>query len=200
MKLPDSGRLRLPLFAGAISLVASAALVYWSHAGRLAAETTLHQQRARLAQTHARHQEALETDATTRRTLHQLNILRSAGFLAPPDRHAWQTYLQARKSSYKLEKLDWEISPLKPYTRTEPDTSPTALVATTLRLRGDVAHEGQLLAFLEHPTRTPSGLFLPRHCHIARTTATEPPTRTATAALTVDCEIDWISLNLPDKL
>jgi galactokinase len=119
MKLPDSGRLRLPLIAGAISLVGSAGIVYWSHAGRLAAETSLHQQRAQLAQTQARHQEALETDATTRRTLHQLNILRSAGFLAPPDRHAWQNYMQARKSSSKLEKLDWEISPLKPYSRTD---------------------------------------------------------------------------------
>ncbi|MBL0284456.1 MAG: hypothetical protein IPQ01_11495 [Zoogloea sp.] len=154
MKLPDSGRLRLPLFAGAISLVGSAVLVYWSHAERLAAETMLHQQRARLAQTHARHQEALETDATTRRTLHQLNT-RAAPVFSPRQTAMPGKLHAGSQEQLQTGKAGLEISPLKPYSRTEPDTSPTALVATTLRLRGEVAHEGQLLAFLEHPTRTP---------------------------------------------
>jgi len=203
MKLSAPGRLRRPILAAAIALCAAAALLAWSHTERFAAETMLKQEDTRLNQARSNHLEAQRTDTETRHALRQLDALRNAGLLTPPDRHAWQTHLLAVQNAFGLDKLDWEISPLQPLEDKEtaaigqPESTARAatnLIGATLKLRGTIAHEEQLLHLLERPPTARQGLFIPRSCRISRILAD-----TATSALAVDCEIDWISLRLPDS-
>ena len=199
MKLTDSSRLRGPLAAAALAIATGAGLIYWTYAERVVAEAALRDESARLAQARARHVKARQTDSTARELIHQLEILRAGGRLNPPDRRGWQNHFLSLQDTLALDKLDWEITPLHPFddrptgTPGSEPANASALVATTLKLRGELGHEAHLLQLLERPSAAPRALFVPRYCRLSRAAAVPGPT------LTVDCEIDWISLRLPDE-
>jgi hypothetical protein len=56
---------------------------------------------------------------------------------------------------------------------------------TSLRLRLQLLHEGDLLGFLERLQREAKALVLPRACRLTRAPAGSP------ANLSADCEVDW---------
>lgn len=190
-----SAGLQRHLIAGTLTLLASAALLFWSQAEHDDAAATLRLHGNRLAQARAMHQAARDADATARLGLRQLEALRGAGLLDAPDRQAWQRHLLGLHERLKLDKLEWELSPVRPATGTEPDTPATtsALRLASLHLQGEVAHEGRLLPLLERPAGLGGGLFLLRRCRLSRNEpAADAP------ALTVDCEIDGLFLQLPE--
>ena len=195
---PSLVRLRLPLIAGALA-AAGAALMLWSQAERDNADASLRQHTARLTQARAMHQTARETDTAARNGLRQIEALRGQGLLDTPDRRAWQAHLLGLQGKLQLGKLEWELGPFAPAAARQdnaPSTAqPSALHVSTLHLKGEIAHEGQLLALLERPPGSASaGLFLPRRCRLA---PSQPTETTDTPALAIDCEIDWLFLQLP---
>ena len=194
---PSLVRLRLPLIAGALA-AAGAALMLWSQAERDNADASLRQHTARLTQARAMHQTARETDTAARNGLRQIEALRGQGLLDTPDRRAWQAHLLGLKGRLQLDKLEWELGPFAPAASRHdaPSTAQaSALRLSTVHLKGEIAHEGQLLALLDRPPGSASaGLFLPRRCRLAPS----QPTEAADAqALAIDCEIDWLFLQLP---
>ncbi len=193
---PSLIRLRLPLIAGALA-AAGAALMLWSQAERDNAEASLRQHTTRLTQARAMHQAARETDTAAREGLRQIEVLRGQGLLDTPDRRAWQAHLLALRGRLQLGKLEWELGPFAPAARRDnaPSTAlPSALHVSTLHLKGEIAHEGQLLALIARPGSASAGLFLPRRCRLA---PSQPTETTDTPALALDCEIDWLFLQLP---
>lgn len=198
--LPDLRRLQGPLVAGALAIVTSASLIAWTNTERDTTEALLRKEMAQLAEAREQHAETRQTDTDARTALRQLSALQTAGLLTPADRQGWQTHLHTLRQTFQLDRLDWEISPLQPFTPDDPAVlaKPTALVASTLRLHGEVAHEEQLLRLIQRPPANRAGLFVARHCRLARraldATEARPP------ALSIDCEIDWISLRLPDQV
>lgn len=196
---PSFAGLQRPLIAGTLALLASGALLFWSQAERDDAEATHRQHRNRLAQARAMHQAARDADAAARHGLRQLEALRSAGMLDTPDRQAWQRHLLELRGRLQLNQLAWELSPARPATETSPDTPAAAssLHLTSLHLQGEVAHEGRLLPLLERPAGLGGGLFLPRRCRLARTEP-GPDGAAAAPALSVDCEIDGLFVQVPE--
>ena len=193
---PSLIRLRLPLIAGALA-AAGAALMLWSQAERDNAEASLRQHTTRLTQARAMHQAARETDTAAREGLRQIEVLRGQGLLDTPDRRAWQAHLLALRGRLQLGKLEWELGPFAPAASRDdaPSTSQaSALRRSTLHLKGEIAHEGQLLALIDRPGSASAGLFLPRRCRLA---PSQPTETTDTPALAIDCEIDWLFLQLP---
>ncbi|MDD3327324.1 MAG: hypothetical protein PHW25_09605 [Zoogloea sp.] len=194
---PSLVRLRLPLIAGALA-AAGAALMLWSQAERDNADASLRQHTTRLTQARAMHQAARETDTAARAGLRQIEALRGQGLLDTPDRRAWQAHLLGLQGKLQLDALEWELGPFA-HAASRDDAPSTAqasaLRRSTLHLKGEIAHEGQLLALLERPPGSASaGLFLPRRCRLAPS----PPTEATDAqALAIDCEIDWLFLQLP---
>ena len=193
MKLspPSLAERQRPLLAGAFALLASGTLLLWSQAERDDAAATLRLHDNRLTHARAAHQAARDADASARLGLRQLAALREAGLLDAPDRLAWQRHLLGLHRQLQLDPLGWELSPLSPPADMAPDTSALRLVR--LHLQGKVAHEGRLLPLLERPRGLGGGMFLPRHCRLARS----EPVPDAAPALDVDCEIDWLFLQLP---
>ena len=97
----------------------------------------------------------------------------------------------------QLDKLEWELGPFAPAAAqgNAPSTAqPSALRLSTLHLKGKIAHEGQLLSLLDRPGSASAGLFLPRRCRLAPSRPTEA---TEAQALAIDCDIDWLFLQLP---
>ena len=190
-------RLRLPLIAGALA-AAGAALMLWSQAERDSAEASLRQHTTRLTQAREMHQAARETDTAAREGLRHIEALRAQGLLDTPDRRAWQAHLLALQGRLQLGKLEWELGPFAPAAARQdnaPSTAqPSALHVSTLHLKGEIAHEGQLLALIDRPGSASAGLFLPRRCRLA---PSQPTETTDTPALAIDCEIDWLFLQLP---
>lgn len=192
-------RLRRPLITGTLALLAGGALLLWSQAEHDAAEAALRQHSARLAQARAAHQAARDADAAARNGLLQLETLRGAGLLDAPDRQAWQQHLLTLQAELQLEKLEWELGPFKPTAAQNhgaPSRPPSALLLSTLHIKGEIAHEGRLLPLLGRPGNSSEGLFLPRRCRLARSQPV--PDVADTPTLAADCEIDWIFLRLPD--
>ena len=192
-------RLRRPLITGVLALLAGGALLSWSQAEHNDAEAALRLNTTRLAQARALHQAAREADAAARDGLRQLATLRSAGLLNAPDRHAWQQHLLGLQGQAGQEKLEWEIGPFMPAAAQDhgtPAEHASALRLATLHLKGRLAHEGRLLPLLERPGSAGGGLFLPRHCRLAR--SQPAPDSADSPVLTADCEVDWIFLRLPD--
>ncbi len=198
LPLPDPRRQQGPLVAVALAVVASASLLAWTNTQRNTAEALLREENARLAEARAQHAETRRTDTETRTALRQLSALQTAGLLTPADRQGWQTHLQKLRQEFTLDRLDWEISPLKPFAPDDPAplAKPTALVASTLHLHGKIAHEEQLLRLIQRPPANRAGLFVPRHCRLTRSAPDEAGAQAP--ALSIDCEIDWISLRLPN--
>lgn len=191
-------QLQRPLIMGALTLLAGGSLLLWSQAERDDAETALRLHSTRLSQARVMHQAAREADVAARNGLHQIETLRNAGLVDAPDRQAWQQHLLGLQDKLGLEKLKWEIGPFKPVAPrghgalAEP---PSTLHLATLHLKGELPHEGRLLPLLQRPDRSTNGLFLPRHCRLARSQPV--PESADSAVLTADCEIDWIFLRLP---
>ena len=126
----------------------------------------------------------------------QLTALDAAGQLDPPDRLAWHVHLQSVASKATGNALDWEIGPQRPYANTlAPATAAPGLVASTLHLHGELAHEAHLLAALQRPSGQPRGVFLPQHCRLSRSPASNDDNKPR--GLAVNCEIDWIALQRP---
>lgn len=193
---PSLVRLRLPLIAGALA-AAGVALMLWSQAERDNAEASLRQHTSRLTQARAMHQAARETDTAARNGLRQIEALRGQGLLDTPDRRAWQTHLLGLQGKLQLDALEWELGPFTPAASRDdaPSTAQaSALRLSTLHLKGEIAHEGQLLALLDRPGYANGGLFLPRRC---RLTPSQPTEGADAQALAIDCEIDWLFLQLP---
>ena len=169
----------------------------WSQAERDSAEASLRQHTTRLTQAREMHQAARETDTAAREGLRHIEALRAQGLLDTPDRRAWQAHLLALQGRLQLGKLEWELGPFAPAARRDnaPSTAlPSALHVSTLHLKGEIAHEGQLLALIDRPGSASAGLFLPRRCRLA---PSQPTETTDTPALAIDCEIDWLFLQLP---
>lgn len=193
---PSLVRLRLPLIAGALA-AAGAGLMIWSQAERDSADASLRQHTTHLTQARAMHQAARETDTAVRDALRQIEVLRGKGLLDTPDRQAWQAHLLGLQGRLQLDKLEWELGPFAPAAAQgdAPSTAqPSALRLSTLHLKGEIAHEGQLLSLLDRPGSASAGLFLPRRCRLAPSRPTEA---TEAQALAIDCEIDWLFLQLP---
>jgi len=203
MKRLPANRLHGPLAALALAALTGASLIYWSHAERAAAEAELGQQHARLAQARASHAAAARLKAETDEALRQWDALQASGRLSPPDRHAWQRHVLAQHEQLGLDRLDWEIGPLHPLdddaahaARGETDPRRTStLAAATLRLRGEIRHEDQLIAILERPPIAAQALILPRRCQLSRTAS--DGTSPTGSALAIDCEIAWAGLRRP---
>ena len=103
-----------------------------------------------------------ETDTAARNGLHQIEALRGQGLLDTPDRRAWQAHLLGLQGKLQLDKLEWELGPFAPAASRDdaPSTSQaSALRRSTLHLKGEIAHEGQLLALLDQPPGSASGSF-----------------------------------------
>lgn len=191
-------RLRRPLIASALALLVGGGLALWSQAERSHASTALQQHTARLTQAQAMLQSTREADTAARNGLRQIAALHDAGLLDAPDRQAWHQHLLGLQGKLGLAGLEWELGPLKPASPEDtnaPGSPPSALRLATLHLKGEIAHEGRLLALLERPATAKHGLFLPRSCRLERSQPT--PDAADTPALAVDCEIDWLFLQLP---
>lgn len=191
-------RLRRPLITSVLAILAGGALLLWSQAEHDDAEVALRQHSARLGQARALHQAAREADAAARNGLRQLETLRAAGLLEPPDRQAWQQHLLRLQSKLQLQELGWELGAFKPTAAESNGPSagpPSSLRLSTLHLKGELAHEARLLPLLERPGSASGGLFLPRRCRLA---LNQPmPDAAGAPTLAADCEIDWIFLPLP---
>ena len=182
MKPPSfPGRRLVRLFAMPLALLALGigstgyAVVEWRNAaGELADATARRQQAAAELERARREASDLEKLGAA------LDQLRRNGLLDVADPVAW---------SERLDRIgiDLGLPPLEHPFRPASSPSGSGWSATTLNLRSQLAHEGQLPRLIDAiRTRAPA-LTLVRTCRIER-----PAGR---AGLDAECEIDWLTLS-----
>jgi len=150
------------------------------------AEARQRQVQAQLAEAR---REAAEIDAR----IDLFRQLQARGVVGAEARLEWVEAVEALRRSIGLPRLEYELLPQHPLVldgvEAAPVASPTAydFAASTMRLRMDLLHEGDLLQFLDQlPARVGAILRL-RACAVER-----PGERSE--GLSATCTLDWITL------
>lgn len=180
MKRPDPEKqTRFYLFFTAVSVMLSASLLLWSFSEVGQARKTQQTGEAKRQQIEQKLQQAVTERDEYHRLLPAYEKIIGKESSSPQSRA--ETLLNLHKELL-LPALSYEFQPPHPLHVTE-QGSP-GLSSHPLKVHLDLLHEADLLRFLEKLPQRTHDLLLVRHCQLIR----------SSAALTADCEIDWISL------
>ncbi len=133
---------------------------------------------------------AQQDEPEIRRALAQYEALRKRGVIGPERRLEWAEALTRERAQRKLSQLDFELAPQHVLSTATPELP---LRASTMTLRAQLWHEGDLLRLLADLRGIRSATVLPRRCTLDRGTDAAAD-GTAVSAV---CELDWITLGIP---
>ncbi|MCB1928253.1 MAG: hypothetical protein KDH17_09485 [Rhodocyclaceae bacterium] len=168
----------------AIALVAAA---FW-HLDRQRKEALGELDRAQRAyrNAHARYVNAQRDEDQLRHVIARFEALRGRGVVGPEARLEWVERVRRARESAGLERLDFEVRPRRPLRASD---ASYRLTASTMRILGDLPHEGHLLAFLDRIFDETSALPRLRRCALSRLAEGGDG-----GSIGFDCEIDWITV------
>lgn len=119
--------------------------------------------------------------------------LDARGLLGAERRLDWIDLITAVRVARQLFDVDYDFAAQRPL---EATPSPSvAAVASTMKLRMPLLHEGDLIAILEDLAERAPALLQIRECRLERVAA-EPHDTGPAARLAASCRIDWITLQV----
>lgn len=191
--LADLRRLRASLLLACTLLLAGIATAAYSARWLAQEQRNLAEAEARQRQVQAQLAEARREAAEIDARIALFRQLQARGVVGAEARLDWVEAVEALRRSIGLPRLEYELLPQHPLTLPGADAEPAAyhFAASTMRLRMDLVHEGDLLQFLDQlPPRVGAILRL-RACLVERPGEGAVPQR---AGLSADCVLDWITL------
>lgn len=138
----------------------------------------------------ARLSRAQQDEPEIRRALTRFENLRQQGVIGPERRLEWAEALTRERTQRKLAQLEFELAPQRSLAAATPELP---LQASTMTLRTQLWHEGDLLRLLADLRALRSATVLPRRCTLERGS----DAATEGAPLSAVCELDWITLGTP---
>ncbi|MCB1960020.1 MAG: hypothetical protein KDE68_05790 [Rhodocyclaceae bacterium] len=178
--------LRGPI-AAAIALIAlGGAAVWYAYADHARAELA-HRLASQNAQRAAQALQRARRDETRLRdTIERYAALADKGLIGPERRLDWVEALDAARQRHGVAQISYEILPQRRLDGDAP-AQPLEWVESRMRLRMTVKHAEVVLRVLDDLAALPSAIVQPQRCRLARESSASP-------ALSVDCEIRWLSL------
>ncbi|MGB4468588.1 MAG: hypothetical protein WBI41_11155 [Azovibrio sp.] len=163
----------------------------WGSRESTRAGQTQSQSAARLQQIKARLQEAREQAAGLRQFRLRLQELAQQGFLTPENRLEWVELLRQSRTRLAIPVLHYEIEPQRPLENGSPHFR-----VSRMNLHLGLDHEMELESFLQPLFAYGKALILIRACDLGRAANPDPPLRPG-PNIEVDCQLDWITAELP---
>lgn len=191
--LGDLRRLRASLLLACGLLLVGIATAAYSARWLAQEQRKLHEAEARQRRVQAQLAEARREAAEIDARIALFRALQARGVISAEARLDWVEAVEALRRSIGLPRLEYELLPQRPLALPGVEAEPGAyrFTASTMRLRMDLLHEGDLLQFLDQlPTRVGAILRL-RACTLERPGGNAVPHG---AGLSAACTLDWITL------
>lgn len=195
--LQDIRRLRWSVAFAATLLLASAGIVFATR-GRL--EDARQENRQAVAQRgdiQARLAHARDEEREIRARIFRYQELAERGILGRERRLDWVEDIAHIQAARRLIDVQYELSPQRPV---GDDILPGGgsagsheFMASTMRLRMQLLHEGDLIGFLDDLKEGAQPLLIVRDCAMERLQG-DVPGHAPQARIAADCTLDWITL------
>lgn len=192
----------LPLIRGALMLLATAlvvgAAVVWG-SGRFETrmQDRLQQTQSRLSTSRAQLQQVHQEEEDIRRYLTRYRELVARGLIGEEKRLEWMESVARIKRERKLFEISYEMGAQQPVAI---DPSLAAgdiqLLASRIKVRFGLLHEGDLINFLNDLEKQGTGLYVVQQCLISRTAAAPPDA--LQPSLDAACTLAWLTLKKPN--
>ncbi len=193
----DWNKLKSPVLLLTASIVLISFLIYFAY--------TFYQAQTQLAQSQQLQLQAIRaklqlTDTEKKEIelfLPQYEALIAQGFIGEEHRNAWiNTIIEIQKNNQLFE-INYEIGPFENFNQNYlTGFSPFTLHQSRMKINFDLLHEGDLITFTERLAAKNISAWLLKSCEITQATAQS----LSQARLHADCEINWLTLNEPQKM
>lgn len=174
-----------------LSILVAAGLTTWIIQAGKAAERTLQQAKAQLADSRNRLARAQEDEREIRARIDRYHDLIKRGRTQPERRLDWVEALRGIKEKRRLLSLEYEIAPQRPLDAKQPVTAGYSFLTSPMALDMLLLHEYDLLGLFSDLSAAVPALISVRQCTIERLPASPQPQG---AQLKAHCELDWITL------
>lgn len=195
---PPNSSLAKPLILFAAVLLAAGGAVKFTLDQTLEAQRQFDAQQTQMREAQARVQKSGTEKDLIVRYLPGYRQLTAMGFIGDEQRINWLDALRVVNQRGDLFGIDYDISPRRPYPLASTLSPGQMNVAqSTMKLRFQMLHEGDLHRFFERLSDQKAGTFLVDQCTLKRTSSTVN-TRFQ-PNLAADCQLSWITAQPPDK-
>lgn len=192
----DIEALRTPLIALALSLLAAAAVVFYSGSMTDNAKRLLSQRETQLREARARIQNAGEEKEMIGRYLARYQQLARAGFVGEEQRINWLDALRLANEEARVFGVEYDISAQRPFAyAAEFDTGKLMLQESVMNLRFQLLHEEDLPRFFDALARHGGGFFALNQCVMRRARAGEAEKAVQYQPnLGAECDVRWLTV------
>ncbi len=195
---PAKSSLTVPLIVLAVVLLAAGDAVKLTLDKTHEAQRQFNAQQTQLRDAQARVQKSGTEKELIIRHLPAYRQLEAMGFIGDEQRINWLDALRVVNQKGDLFGIDYDISPRRVYPLAS-TLSPGQMSVTqsTMKLRFQMLHEGDLQRFFELLSNQQAGTFMVDQCTLKRTSSTV--NARAQPNLAADCQLSWFTAQAPDK-
>jgi len=181
-----------------VAMLALASAAAWTANAYLkAAEKSAREANAARRDVQSKLLRAREEEKELRAMIGGFQAMREKGFVGPERRLDWIETLNRIKVSRKIFGMEYDLAPQRPIDAAVLPGGSAAggfdLMASQMRLRLQLLHEGELVAFLAELRESVPALIQIRSCGIERIPAGTGD-RARNAQLRANCTLEWITL------
>lgn len=196
MSRQDLEALRVPLIALALTLLAAAALVYFSGSVLESKRQLLNKREGELRQARLKIQNAGEEKEMISRYLASYQQLARAGFVGDEQRINWLDSLRIANEEARIYGVEYSISAQRPYAyASEFNVGQLMLQESVMHLKFRLLHEEDLPRFFEALGRRGGGFFTIDQCVMRRIKPGEAEkTVQAEPNLAAECDVRWLTV------
>ena len=194
----DFRAMKRPLFALAIAVAASFAMIAFSSNQRSQSEKQYRAQLAALQEAQTRYQRSGDERETVTHYLQAYRQLEKIGFVGAEQRLKWVESLRVANTQVGLFGVDYHLTAQEPFPYLARDNPVGDRVKhSRMRLSFGVLHEGDLTRLFRALSTQQAGFFTLNSCSLDRAGRQGAPLPRQ-ANLTAECELSWLTINPKD--
>lgn len=141
---------------------------------------------------------AVESERILRTEAERFAALREQGFVGAEPRLRWVQAVREAAGQAGVVRIRYELEPRRAHATTQA-TGSYQLFASVMKLQLELRHEGDLFRFIELLTARRAGLFEATACTLRRS-GDRQETRLEESNVSVDCALNWYSLDAPSAV
>jgi hypothetical protein len=186
-------KLAVPLVMLAALLAAGAGLVLWTQREQGLAERLLAAARAERSQARERLTRIAEEEKEVNDKLAVYQRLKKLNILGEEQRLEWADSMTRIRTGRELLDLRYTVEPKKLLTSVAGSNGGVEFFYSTMKVRIDLLHEGDLITFLRDLRDSGNGYYSVKRCHMNRT-GTAPTGTSIVPRLRAECDVDLITI------
>lgn len=186
-------KLTVPLALLVALLAIGAGLVYWTKREQEMAQREVAAARSERNQARERLTRIAEEEKEVNDKLAVYQRLKSLKIIGEEQRLEWADSMTRIRTTRELLDLRYTVEPKKLLTSAAGSNGGVEFYYSTMKVRIDLLHEGDLITFLRDLRESGNGYYAPKRCSLSRT-GTAPTGTSIVPRLRAECEVDLITI------